>query len=84
MPLCYILLKHSDFLNSCADIWHVCESCVLRSGFYHHAGVYLEQEEPKRAHEFLWPFEFPGALSPMGAHGILSAAGKLHHCGPFR
>lgn len=69
------------FLSKHIDIWHLCESGVLGPSLHHHAGVRVEQAQPQRSHELLWSAELSGALSPVGAHGILSAAGELHHCG---
>ena len=52
--------------------------------FHYHAGVRVESEKPKRAHEFLWLVELPGTLFALGADGILTSPGELHHRGSFR
>lgn len=66
------------------DIWHLCKPGVPGPGLHHHASVHLEQAEPQRQDEFLWPAELPGALLALGADGILSSAGQLHHRGSSR
>ena len=72
------------FFNKVSDIWHFCESGVPGPSLHYHAGVRVESAKPTRPHEFLWPAEFPGTLSSLGADGILTSAGQLHHCGSFR
>lgn len=72
------------FLNKLSDIWHFCESGVPGSSLHDHAGVRVESAKPERPHEFLWPAEFPGTLSALGADGILTSAGQLDHRGSFR
>lgn len=71
-------------LDVLPDIWHLCEPGVPGPGLHHHAGVHLEQAEPQRQDEFLRPAQLPGALLALGADGILSPAGQLHHRGSSR
>lgn len=70
--------------NKVSDIWHFCESGVPWPSLHYHAGVCVESAKPKRSHEFLWPAEFPGTLPTLGADGILTSSGQLHHRGSFR
>lgn len=72
------------FFNKVSDIWDVCEPGVPRPSLHYHAGVRVESTKPQRAHEFLRAAEFPGALLTLGADGILTSAGQLHHRGSFR
>lgn len=72
------------FFNKVSDIWNFCESGVPGPSLHYHAGVRLESTKPKRSHEFLWAAEFPGTLPAMGADGILTSAGQLHHRGSSR
>lgn len=76
----HVLLVQDVFFNKASDIRHLRKSGVSGPSLHHHAGVRVEPAKSQRPHEFLWPAEFPGALPALGADGVLTSAGELHHC----
>ncbi|XP_068017989.1 derlin-3 isoform X3 [Melanerpes formicivorus] len=67
------------FLMTLPAVWPLCQPVFPGPGLHHHAGVRLEPQEPLHPHELLRAAQLPGPLPALGADGLLSAPGQLHH-----